>query len=129
MSTKNTNLRTNVYHKGDEPIYSARLPGVKNFADVVPASDKHRRFDEMIDQTIYIVNIEPMFSEQYGAGFRIWAKDMPNEQDSFTVASFSQYNRDQLQALYNATHNGDKLLPNTCVKAVVRAAGKSYRLE
>jgi hypothetical protein len=129
MSTKSNKVGTAASREVGKSAYSAVTPRVKNFADVVPATDNHRRFDEMIDQTIYIVNIEPMFSEQYGAGFRIWAKDMPNEQDTFTVASFSQYNHDQMQALYNATHNGDKLLPNTCVKAVVRAAGKSYRLE
>lgn len=107
----------------------SRKPVVTPLSQVVKTQEDHRRFDEMYDQTVYIVNIEPIKSADFGDGFKLWCKDMPNEQGTFTVSSFSQYNREQLQALYDATHNGDKLLPNTCVKAVVRQAGNTYRLE
>lgn len=111
------------------PIGKAKKPVVKNLSDIVPDSNEHRRLDEMIDQTIYIVNIEPVHSADYGDGFKLFFKDMPNEVATYTAASFSPYNQGQLQGLYDATHNGDKLLPATCVKARIVAAGKSYRLE
>lgn len=110
-----------------QPISKAN---VKRFGDIVPSGDEfHRKFTDMYDQTIYIVNIDPIFSDQYKDGYRVYFKDMPNEQDTYNATCFGTYVVPQLKRLYDVTHNGGKLLPNTCVQTVIRQAGNTYRFE
>jgi len=105
-----------------------QIKGVQSFAQFVPANE-HKRFDEMIDQTIYITKIEPLFSDSFGEGYKLWFRDLPNAKAEYTAAVFSQFVVPVLKNMYILTHDGKQINLDNPVKATIRKAGKSYRLE
>lgn len=92
-------------------------------------SEDHRRFDEMIDQTIYVTKIDPLASDQYGAGFKVWFKDMPNEKGVMTASTFGAGPVAQLSGLYEQMRKGGSIPSGVYVKLTIKAAGRSYRFE
>lgn len=111
-----------------KPAGTDKKHGVRAFAEFVPDST-HKRLDEMIDQTIYIVKIEPLSSDAYGEGMKIWFKDLPNARETCTAACFSSFVLPSLQNMYTLTHDGAQISLDSPIKATIRQAGKSYRLE
>lgn len=105
-----------------------KTKGVQNLSDFMP-DPTHRRLDEMIDETIYIWKIEPMGSDQYGEGFKIHFKDMPNAVASYTAAIFGEYVKPQIEAVYVATNKSSRISLDSPVKATIRKAGRTYRFE
>lgn len=102
--------------------------GVQNFADFA-GEQTHRRFDEMLDQTIYIVKLETMTSDTYGAGFKVYYKDIPGEKATYDCSVFGKYPVEQLANLYTMTLDGSRISLDSPVRTVIRAAGKSYKFE
>jgi len=102
--------------------------GVQTFANIVPDAPKYR-FDQMIDQTIYIVKLEPKFSDNYGDGYVVSFKDLPNAAETCTAGVFGQFPAKQLDMLYQATNGGSRISLDSPVKTIIRQAGKSYRFE
>jgi len=102
--------------------------GVQNFADYQGATT-HYRFDQMLDQTIYIVNLERMSSENFGSGFKVFYKDLPNTRDTYDCCVFGAYPVQQLESLYTLSHDAATISYESPVKTTIRAAGKSYRFE
>lgn len=102
--------------------------GVQNFSDFA-GEQTHRRFDEMIDQTIYIVKLEPMTSDTYGAGFKVYYKDIPGEKATYDCSVFGKYPCEQLVNLYTMTLEGSRISLDSPIRTVIRAAGKSYKFE
>jgi hypothetical protein len=102
--------------------------GVQNFADFA-GDPTHVRFDEMIDQVIYIVKIEPQTSEKFGSGFKVWFKDLPNAAATQDAAVYGQYVVPQLENLYNLTNKGNRISLDSPIKTTIRQAGRTYRFE
>lgn len=92
-------------------------------------TEEHYRFDEMIDHTIYVTKIDVLASDQYGTGFKVWFKDMPDEQGIMTASTFGAGPCAQLVTLYEAMKKGGTIPPGTYVKLTIRQAGRSYRFE
>jgi hypothetical protein len=102
--------------------------GVQNFADFAGQSN-HVRFDEMIDQTIYITQLDILASDQYGSGYKVHFKDLPNAAQTMTAGVFGKYPIEQLDNLYKMTHDGKLISPETPVRTKIVQAGKTYRFE
>ncbi len=107
---------------------AARKAGVQSFGDLVPDKPAYR-FDQMIDQTVYIVKLEKKFSDNYGDGFVVSFKDLPNAAETCTAGVFGQFPVEQLKGLYQATNDGQRISLTSPVKTTIRQAGKSYRFE
>ena len=107
---------------------SKRKTGVQSFSDF-QGEASHKRFDQMIDETIYIVKIQVMTSESFGLGYKLHFKDMPNAQATYTAAVFGQFPVEQLDNLYHLTNSGERISLDSPVKVTIRAAGKSYKFE
>ena len=105
-----------------------RRSGVQNFSDFA-GEETHKRFDQMIDSTIYIVKLDTMTSEQYGAGYKVHFKDIPGEKVTYDCSVFGEYPCQQLANLYQLTNNGERISLDSPVRTVIRAAGKSYKFE
>ena len=106
----------------------SRRNGVQNFSDFA-GEETHKRFDKMIDETIYIVKLETMTSDQYGGGFKVYFKDIPGEKLTYDCSVFGAYPAQQLANLYQATNNGERISLDSPVRTVIRSAGKSYKFE
>lgn len=87
------------------------------------------RLDEMIDQTIYIVKLKKLQSEQFGDGFKIWFKDLPNAKETGQCATFGMNTVRILQQVYANSHEGAWISLDSPVKITVRKAGRSITLE
>lgn len=107
---------------------NSRRKGVQNFADLA-GEETHRRFDNMIDQTIYIVKLEIMVSEKYGGGYKVYFKDMPGEKATYDCSVFGEYPCRQLDNLYQSTNDGSRISLDSPVRTNIRPAGKSYKFE
>lgn len=105
-----------------------RRAGVQNFSDFA-SDDTHVHLQDMADQTIYIVKLEPLASDEYGAGFKLWFKDLPNAKATSTAGVFGQFPVAQLENLYNLTNKGERISLTSPVKTIIRKAGKTYRFE
>lgn len=105
-----------------------KLSGVQSFANLVPEKPSYR-FDQMIDQTIYIVKLERKFSDNYGDGFIVTFKDLPNAAELCTAGVFGEFPVQQLNGLHQATNEGSRISLDSPVKTTIRQAGKSYRFE
>ena len=105
-----------------------RHKGVQIFGALVPEKTAYR-LDQMIDQTIYIVKLERKFSDNYGDGFVVSFKDMPNAAETCTAGVFGEFPVQQLNGLYQATVDGSQISLDSPVKTTIRQAGKSYRFE
>ncbi len=105
-----------------------RRTGVTNFSDYA-GEEIHKRFDQLIDSTIYIVKLEIMTSETYGAGWKVYFKDLPGEHATYDCSVFGTYPCQQLQNLYDATNEGRRISLDSPIRTVIRAAGKSYKFE
>lgn len=103
-------------------------PHVQSFADFL-GEPTHKRFDQMLDQTIYIVKLEVQASDTYGSGFKVHFKDMPNARDTYTAACYGQYVVPQLEALYQATNEGKRISLDSPIKTTIRKAGNTYKFE
>ncbi len=102
---------------------------VQQFKDYVTGDASHKRFDEMIDETIYIIKLEPIGSDTYGPGYKVWFKDLPPAKETYTAACFGQYVVPQLEQLYHATHDGKTISLSSPVRTVIRKAGNTYHFE
>lgn len=122
MTTKSKTTR-----KASNPAAS-RKHGVQNFSDFTGETN-HKRFDEMIDQTIYIVKIEPLASDTFGQGYRVHFKDLPNARETYTASVFGQYTVPQIENVYKLTNKGSRVSSDSPIKATIRKAGRSYRFE
>ena len=105
-----------------------RRKSVRNFQELVPPASAYR-LDEMIDQTIYIIKLEEKPGTQYGDGFIVTFKDLPNAAEICNAGVFGQFPVKQLQALYAATVQGSEISLTSPVKTTIRQAGKSYKFE
>lgn len=128
MAKRNLKMSDIKPAKGAKATGKVRGYKVQKFSDYQPESD-HKRLDQMIDQTIYIIKIEPLASEEYGSGFKLWVKDMPNAKDTYTVACFGAYVVPVLDNLYNLSHKGKLINPENPVQTTIRKAGRTYRFE
>ena len=102
--------------------------GVQNFADFL-GEETHKRFDTMIDQTIYIVKLEPSGSDTYGTGWKVYFKDIPGEKATYDCNVYGQYVVPQLDSLYQMTNNGERISLDSPVRTTIRKAGNSYKFE
>lgn len=107
---------------------NARRKGVQNFADF-QGEETHKRFDTMIDNTIYIVKLEPSFSDTYGEGWKVYFKDIPGEHVTYDCNVYGQYVVPQLKILYDLTNSGARISLDSPVRTVIRKAGKTYKFE
>ena len=102
--------------------------GVQNFADF-QGEETHKRFDTMIDQTIYIVKLEPSASDTYGGGWKVYFKDIPGEKATYDCNVYGQYVVPQLDSLYQMTNNGERISLDSPIRTTIRKAGKTYKFE
>lgn len=107
---------------------SKRRTGVQNFADIVP-QEENKHFQDMADQTIYIVKLERREGTQYGNGYVVSFKDLPNARDTYTTGVFGEYPTKQLDSLFAMTHEGRTISLDSPVKTTIRQAGKTYKFE
>jgi hypothetical protein len=105
-----------------------RKKGIQSLSDYYTAEPFYR-LDEMVDQTVYIVKLEPLTSEQYGAGFKIWFKDYPNAKETGQCATFGMNVVPMLTQVYANTHDGALISLDSPIKVTVRKAGRSITLE
>jgi len=105
-----------------------RRNGVQQFADFM-GEETHKRFDKMIDNTIYIVKLQIMASDQYGSGYKVYFKDIPGEKATYDCSVFGEYPVKQLDQLYQMTNSGARISLDSPVRTVIRSAGKSYKFE
>lgn len=103
-------------------------PQVQSFADLV-GEGSHKRFDQLLDQTIYIVKLEIQASDTYGSGFKVYFKDMPNARETYTAACYGQYVVPQLESLYQVTNEGKRISLDSPIKTTIRKAGNTYHFE
>lgn len=92
-------------------------------------TEQHFRFDEMDGHTIYITKIEQLTSEQFGSGFKVWFKDMPNELGVMTASTFGAGPCAQLIPIFQQMQKGGSIPAGTYIKLTIRKAGRSYRFE
>ena len=102
--------------------------GVQNFADF-QGEESHKRFDTMIDQTIYIVKIDPVASDTYGPGYKVHFKDIPGAKQTYDCNVYGQYVVPQLDNLYAATVQGSEISLDSPVRTTIRKAGNTYKFE
>lgn len=108
------------------PKDGGRKGNVQNFADF-QNDNSHKRFDEMVGQTIFIIKLEPLKSKTFGNGYRVHFKEERGSPDTFTGSVFSKYVVPQLDNVYALTNNGSRLSITSPIKATIEQAGKSYR--
>lgn len=127
MTTRKASTAVNV-PEHIEPKKAPRSTRIKvqNFSDY-NIDDAHVRFDEMIDATIYIVKLELLTGTQFGDGFRVHFKDLPNAADTQTASCFGVGITPQLKSLYNLTHDGKLISLTSPIKAKIIQAGRSYK--
>ena len=101
---------------------------VQNFADF-QGDESHRRFDQMIDETIYIVKLEISASDTYGPGFKVYFKDIPGAKQTYDCNVYGQYVVPQLENLYQATVQGSEISLDSPVRTTIRKAGNTYKFE
>ena len=102
--------------------------GIQNFSDF-QGEESHKRFDTMIDQTIYIVKIAPVASDTYGPGYKVHFKDIPGENATYDCNVYGQYVVPQLDNLYAATVQGSEISLDSPVRTTIRKAGNTYKFE
>ena len=112
----------------DKEPRRASNKGVRNFSDFVPYSN-HVALSDLDGQTIYIVKLEPMESENFGHGYKIYFKDLPNAQETQTAASFSKVLVPVLDEVYRLTHEGREISLTSSLKAKVVVSGRTVNLE
>ena len=96
------------------------------FSDFQPESD-HRRLDELIGETIYIIGIEPQHSATYGDGYKLTCKDSPKDKETWTASCFGQYVVPSLDDMYELSHEGSDIDENNYVTTTIEKAGNTYR--
>jgi len=117
-----------------KPVVPAKRKGkttgvrVQKFAQFQPESE-HVRLDEMADETIYIVKIEPQTSDQYGEGYKLHFRMDPRKGELKTAACYGAYVVPVLDNMYNLSHLGKLISPEHPVEATIRKAGRTYRFE
>lgn len=87
------------------------------------------RLDEMIDQSLYLVKLEPITSEQFGEGFRLYLKDYPNAAETMTAATFGMNTVRILDQVWENSNHGERISLDSPVKLTVRKAGRSITFE
>ena len=102
--------------------------GVQNFSDF-QGDESHKRFDQMIDQTIYIVKLEISASDTYGPGYKVHFKDIPGAQKTYDCNVYGQYVVPQLDNLYAATVKGSQISLDSPIRTTIRKAGNTYKFE
>ena len=102
--------------------------GVRKLSDFV-TDDQSAQLSTLKDQTIYIVKLEPMKSEQFGDGFKIWYKDFPNAKDTLQAHTFGQVTTPKLAQLYQNSHQGKLISLDSPVQTTVRVSGRTTTLE
>lgn len=101
---------------------------VQKFADYQTESG-HVRLDEMIDETIYIVKIEPQQSKDYGEGYKLTFALDARSSEYKTASCYGAYVVPALADLYKLSHDGKLISPNNPVETTIRQAGKTYKFE
>ena len=89
----------------------------------------HVRLDVMTDQTIYIVKLEQITSDDYGPGYKLHFRDIPGAKQGYTAACFGLIVDRQLEPLYVDSHMSADISEKKPFKVTVRKAGRSYRFE
>ena len=102
--------------------------GVHKLSDFV-TGEQSAQLSTLKDQTIYIVKLEPMKSEQFGDGFKIWYKDFPNAKETLQAHTFGQVTVPTLAQLYENTHQGKLIALDSPVVTTVRVSGRTTTLE
>lgn len=102
--------------------------GVQKLSDYV-AGETSSQLSALEGQTIYIVKLQPMQSGEFGDGFKIWYKDLPNARDTLQAHTFGQIVVPVLSALYANTHNGAMISLDSPVMVTVRKSGRSTIIE
>jgi hypothetical protein len=102
--------------------------GVHKLSDFV-TGEQSAQLSTLKDQTIYIVKLEPMSSEQFGDGFKIWYKDFPNAKETLQAHTFGQVTVPTLAQLYQNTHQGKLISLDSPIQATVKVSGRTTTLE
>lgn len=128
MASRNLRMSDIKTVKGGKRTSKVKGYKVQQFA-AYQSEPEHKRFDTMYDETIYIIKIEPLKSDEFGEGYKVWFKDMPNAKATYTAACFGAYVLPQLEDLYNLSHKGKLINPENPVQTTIRKAGRTYRFE
>lgn len=107
---------------------SRNRKGVQNLSDYVEG-EVSTQLSSLKDQTIYIVKLQPMKSDQYGDGFKIWYKDFPNAVDTLKAHTFGMVTVPVLDQLWHNTNEGKRISLDSPIKATVRVNGRATTLE
>lgn len=102
--------------------------GVQNLSDYVTGSES-AQLSSLKDQTIYIVKLEPMQSETFGDGFKIWYKDLPNASETLQAHTFGMVAVPALAQLWHNSNEGKRISLDSPVRATVRVNGRTTVLE
>lgn len=109
---------------------SKRRTGVQDFGDLVPEDTKGSLVD-YAGQTIYIVKLERKEGTQYGNGYVVSYKDLPNAAETMTAGVFGVVPLKQLDVLWQITHEGKTISLDSPVGAVIEEVptkhGMSYK--
>lgn len=114
----------------DNEPKSARRGGVQDFGSFMP-EQSHFKLTDFDGRAIYIVKLEPKFSDAYGDGYLIHFKDFPNAAQTMTAFCAGAIPKPQLDALYQATNEGRRISiasPVGCrIEVVKTKGGNSYK--
>lgn len=102
--------------------------GVQSFS-AFQSEQGHRKLTDYFDRQIYIVKIEPLHSDEYGEGYKLYFKEAPKAKETLTAAIFGQYVVPQLDDLYQLSHQGKLISLDSPVETTIRKAGKTYHFE
>lgn len=97
--------------------------------DAFYSAEPFVRLDEMIDQSVYLVKLEPINSEQFGEGFRLYLKDYPNAAETMTAATFGMNTVRILTQVWENSNHGARISLDSPVKLTIRKAGRSITFE
>lgn len=109
---------------------AARRKGMQSFSALVPEAEKFS-FADHPGETFYIVKLEKKFSNNYGDGYVVSVKELPNAAQTLTAGVYGAIPAKQMDALYQATHEGSRISLDTPVPVKVEevptSKGMSYR--
>ena len=107
-----------------------RPKGMQRFSDLVPEAEK-LSFVDHDGETFYIVKVEKKFSNNYGDGYVVSVKDLPNAKETRTTGVYGMIPAKQMDSLYAATVEGSQISLDSPVpvkiEVVKTSKGDSYR--
>lgn len=101
---------------------------VREFSDFA-GEPTHVKLQDHLDETLYIVKVEPISSETFGEGFRLHWRDMPNAAVTYTSSVLGDYPVQQLRGAFAQEGLMESITELSPMRVTIRAAGRSYRFE